>query len=136
MAATIEIRDNGYVVQVVMADPYKGSDLVPLYEADRRHRDAFQQQHPGEKVDLIVDLSRATNPAQGFLQTRQTPSISHPTANYVLIVGANSFMRAMCETIIRITRYNRVKFFDTQDQALAFSREMRTQTEKRRSRTA
>jgi hypothetical protein len=136
MPANLEILENGQVIRVTISDPWTSSEFGPLYQQDREHRDSMQLSHPGEKVHLLVDMTGIKNPSQGFLQARQTPSISHPTAGYIVITGANSMMKSMSEAIMRITRFSRVRFFNTYEVGITFLRKAILDQAKRRTKTA
>src|SRR5947207_7833780 len=124
MPVSLDILEDGRIIRVVFADPFKSGDMYPLFQQDKLHRDQYQQEHPGRKVHLMVDFRQVKSLAQGFLQARQSPSLSHPTSGSVAVIGANSMTRSVVEAILRVTHFDRTKFFNSEEEALTYLRKV------------
>ena len=124
MPVTMQIAEEGRIVIVTFVDPWQAHEMHPLFQQDRAHRDAFQQQHPGEKIHLISDFTQTKNAPQGMLRAVQSPSLSHPTSGMTVVVGASPFIRTIASTGFRTIRYNRAQFVDTLEAAFDCLREI------------
>ena len=94
MGITTALIEDGRIFVLTVADPWTIADLVGAEEADKVIRDNSSF----AKVHCLIDARGMHKMPPGALLTgRRTPSISHPTAGYVAVVGANSFVRAVSD---------------------------------------
>jgi hypothetical protein len=54
-----------------------------------------------------------------LFQGRQSPSFSHPNAGHVMIIGANSLVAATARAAMRIIRFDKFHFVETEAEAMA-----------------
>jgi hypothetical protein len=126
MPVSLDIMEEGRIIRVVFVDPFKAADMYPLFQQDKIHRDKFQQEHPRRKVHLLVN----------FLQvTRNSPSMSHATSGSIVVIGANSLTRSVIDAILRVTHFDRTKFFNSEEEAITYLRKVIANGDKRLSQT-
>jgi hypothetical protein len=123
MPMTIDIIEDGRVVRLIVTDPWFGYEMPPLFKIDQAHRDQFHTAQPHKKIHLLVDMQAKTLPL-GVFQGRHTPSLSHPTAGQLVLVGANSLLQSMAEAAMRIAHLSSIKFFSTVGDALVHLRQV------------
>ena len=58
---------------------------------------------------------------------RKHPSFSHPNSGYSIFCHATLLARRVTETALRLARFNRMKFFDTEEEGMAFLHELMAQ---------
>src|SRR5689334_9292854 len=119
MPITQEICENGYVIFYVMTDPWTVTELLNLYPAETVYRDQV-----GHQVHCLVDASQVhTAPARGIIGLRNnTPSFVHPTAGQFVVIGANTFLSLVGQTIFNLLRFDKGKFVKTEDEAWTYLR--------------
>ena len=124
MPASFEAREDGHVVFINFSDPLTVGDLYTMFKQDKAHRDQFHQKHPDRKVHLVADSRELKAVPQGLLQARQSPSLNHPTSGQIAVIGARNLVRALTEAIFRLTRFDRAVFFDNEEDAMAYIRQV------------
>jgi hypothetical protein len=123
MTITLNIIENGHIVLVSFTDPWQADEMYPLFKRDQAYRDTFQKQNRGTKVHLIADFTHSKQVAQGFLQARKSPSLSHPTNGMTIVVGANNLVEAISKIGFRAVGYTNMLFVKTLDEAVMILRE-------------
>ncbi len=118
MPITPCIVENGHVVKQVVVDPWTVNDLISAGEFERKHLD-----HASHSVHLLVDLSASRHAPPDVLWVRREPSTKHPRVGYLVFVGAVGWLRVIITISLRVMRFARFRFFETETDALAFLRE-------------
>lgn len=120
MPVTLETRENGRVQYYQGTDPWSMKELANLYVNDQSYRDSVNF-----RVHTMMDLSRCRTLPQGVLSGRTgAPGLDHPRAGYVVLVGFNRLAQALGEMALRLKRFPRARFFDTEEAAWAFLRDV------------
>lgn len=120
MPITMEIRENGYVAYYVMSDPWVTNDLTSLYPQDIQFRDSVNH-----LVHTFMDVSQVRRIPPDVIRARiNAPAFIHRNSGHLIMIGAKSLPKIAAETIFRIARYERAKFFDTEEQGWAFTRQL------------
>jgi len=119
MPITQEIRENGYVIFYVMTDPWTLPEMLNLFAAETVYRDQV-----GHQVHTLVDLTEThTAPASGLIGMRhKAPSLVHPTAGQFVVIGANTFMHMVGQTIFNLLGFDKGKFVNTEEEAWTYLR--------------
>ena len=113
MPVTMELRENGRVFYYCVRDPLRLSDLIPLYEQNRKIRD--QSLYP---IHAIANLSEVRSLPQEILSlSRISPDITHPRAGYIFAITASPFVRSIVDLLIRLVNSNRFRVFATEGEA-------------------
>ena len=122
MPLNLQMLDDGHIISIVITDPFVMTHLFDQYGTIKAHLDKMPF-----KVHTIVDLSNLRNVPSGALGGRNSPPISHPNSGFVAIIGGSNFARSIIEVAFKITGYNRVRFFTSDETALAFLRDAAAQ---------
>src|SRR5258708_2217989 len=119
MPVTTTLIEDGRIFVVIIVDPWTVAELAKGEEVDKATRDAS----PFAKVHCLIDMREARKMPPGAILTgRRTPSMNHRTAGHITIVGANSFVRTIAETVFKMAHYSRLKFSTTYEEGLNFLR--------------
>jgi hypothetical protein len=118
MPIDFQILDDGHIVRYVYTDPWTMSELDAVTEQDIAHR-----QQAGHKVHSLA-ITKINIIAAGSLKVRKSPSLNHSTAGGVAIVGSSKIVRLFADTVLKLAQFDRAKFFDTEDEALVYLREI------------
>ncbi len=110
MPVSMEIRENGWVIYFAFIDPWTIQELAPFIDEDQKFRD--QSSHT---VHMMLNLSQAKKLPQGAISLRhKSPDINHPTAGHVVLIGTNSLVRTIAETVFRLSHVTRFKIVATE----------------------
>jgi hypothetical protein len=93
--------------------------MLALYPAS----DAYHSQAPHRVHTLCIYDARQI--PLGVLQLRHgAPSLVHPNSGHMIIVSSWAALRAIAGVVYKISHYERGRFFDTEQEALAFLRQV------------
>src|SRR5690349_1195029 len=120
MPATLELVENGHVINAVIAQPWQLQDVLEAYETETKWRD-----QAAWKLHTLLDIRRAPPSPKGVLSlARQSPSLIHPRRGAVAVVGGSAFGRTIVEMACRIAGFNHVRFFASPDDAWKYLRQV------------
>ena len=122
MPVTLELIENGRSFRYVISDPWKMADFIATFPQAKAILDASPY-----RVHGIVNLLGAAKDPVGVLNIRKHPSFSHPKSGYTVFCQATLLARRVTETALRIARFNRFRFFDTEQEGMAFLHELMAQ---------
>ncbi len=122
MPVNMEMIENGRVIRYVISDPWRIVDFTATFPEAKTILDAAL--YP---VHGVVNLYAAAKDPMGVLNVRKHPSFSHVNGGYTAFCHASLLARRITETALRIARFNRYKFFDTEQEGMAFVRELMAQ---------
>ncbi|PJF34893.1 MAG: hypothetical protein CUN49_13325 [Candidatus Thermofonsia Clade 1 bacterium] len=122
MPVTLELIENGRVLSVTFIDPWAMSDVLSLFPELERIYNAAER-----PIHALIDARQSKLPSSGALRARESPAFKHPMSGHMAVVGAASVVRAVAETVFRLARFQRVTFFDTYEEGLAFLRTLLAQ---------
>lgn len=129
MPVTFQILEEGHIVSYGFVEPWTLDELLVVFEQIRTHLNSVEH-----KVHLMVDLQQLKNTSINALRVRKyDPWFDSPNAEYAVIIGAKPFMRAVGETILRLTHFERAKFVETEADALIYLRTRITQANSSKS---
>jgi hypothetical protein len=115
MPAHLEVKEDDRVLHYTVSEPWTLNDMLEL---NRQARDVYEAAN--HKVHVLVNVSAVGNVPPGFVRARSNPDFTHPNAGYIAVVGASLLIRSMSDLILRLARFNRLTFFDTEDAAWAY----------------
>ncbi len=115
MPVTIETLNNARIVKLVVSDPWVIDDLTSKYEEEKPLFNASKV-----PVHTLVDLRLMRHIPPGALSNRKSPNVTHPRSGQVALVGANAFAQVLVEVAFRLVRFDRVVFFDTEEEAMQY----------------
>ena len=115
MPVSMELIENGRCFRYEISDPWKIADFTATFPEAKAILDAAP--YP---VHGIVNLHATARDPMGVLNVRKHPSFSHANSGYTVFCHATLLARRVTETALRLARFNRMKFFDTEEQGMAF----------------
>jgi hypothetical protein len=116
MAVKFDILDDGHIVRYTITDPWRYEDYKVFEAEDIAHRNSVNH-----KVHNLTVANLRPNTA-GIVKTRNSPALTHPNAGHIAIVGTGAQIRFIAEMILKLARFERAQFFDTEEQALEYLR--------------
>ena len=119
MPVVLEIVEDGFVLHYTISDPWEVPDLLKAYDDERAHRDSVSH-----VVHSINDLSTARRIPKNWWSARQGPGLTHPRSGEMVFFGLAPGIKILVDTILKATRYRRVKVFDNADDAWAYVRSL------------
>lgn len=121
MPITMELRERGRIFYLVFTDPWLVRDLISIAQQVKVYLD--QADH---KIHTYADMYSARQVPAGALRIWDIPNWRHPNSGAVAVVGATVVIKAVGQALIRITRYEHMKFMDTPEEAWTFLRQIIT----------
>ena len=119
MPITMDIRENGWVLYLVLTDPWTVEEMWHFVEENRRYRD--QCPHT---VHVCYNLhDNKYLPPNVLRLSHGAPDVYHPRSGQVVLVGANPTVRSIIEIIFRLVRYDKFKFFSNEQDAWLYLRD-------------
>ena len=115
MPVTQELIENGRILLVTFSDPWTAKEMVGLFPESRRFYDAAER-----PIHMLIDVRQARVSTPSALRAREAPALKHPMGGDVAVVGAAPIIRAFGEMTFRLARFDRVAFFETYEEGLAF----------------
>src|SRR5258708_15500727 len=120
MPITLELREDKRVLYAVVADPLSAEDLnnsiveqTPIYD------------NAQGKLHQFVNVSGVTRLPSGILGIRRdSPIFQHRNSGQLVIVGAHGFVRNVGEVLMKIARFESVKFFGNEPEAWEYVRNL------------
>jgi hypothetical protein len=122
MPVTLELIEHERCFRYVISDPWKIADFVATFPHAKTILDASPF-----PVHGIVNLHATAKDPMGVLTIRKHPSFSHPNSGYTAFCHATLLARRVTETALKIARFNRLKFFDSEQEGMTFLRELMAQ---------
>src|SRR5258708_14506833 len=122
MPVSLELIENGRVFRYVISDRWRISDFTATFPQAKAVLDAAQ--HP---VHGVVNLYAAAKDPIGVLNIRKHPSFSHVNGGYTAFCHASLLARRVTETALRIARFHRYTFFNTEQEGMDFLCELMAQ---------
>ena len=116
MPASVELKENGRVLHFIFHDPLNHQEINAVEDQAKAWYDAAKT-----KLHIFIDVSNLHHLPEGFLRVRGNYEITHPNAGQIAVLGSSTFVKAMAETILRVARVKRAKFFETQREADAWT---------------
>ncbi len=113
MPITLEARENGRILHIVIADPWTITELRRTIAQVRAYLDCAS----GEIHTLLNVRRLRLIPPNTLQQIQHDLVLDHPHNGELVIVGSTQPLRMLAEFVFRLTRYDRARFFDTEDDA-------------------
>jgi len=123
MSISVRLSDDQSHLIYKLEGPIDVNELMKAYDNEKQLRDSIPH-----TLHSIVDMSKVHRIPQNWLVAKTGPSLTHPRSGYMLIVGISSGLKTMALIISKITKYDRVKFFENREEAEAYMVELVKQT--------
>jgi hypothetical protein len=115
MPITMDYDRDAHVIVAILIHPLRVEELLATFpEVEKYLNEAPHNLH------WVIDTQQMKNLPLGVMKTRSSPIISHPNSGHIVIVGGNTFVRSMAETMFRLANYKRARFFNTVQDGLDF----------------
>ncbi|MCL4247457.1 MAG: hypothetical protein KJ065_04865 [Anaerolineae bacterium] len=131
MPVEIEFILDQRVLVYQISDPFEIEELMEAYQKERTLRDSVPH-----TVHSIVDMSRVAKIPKSWLTAKAGPGFTHPRSGIIILVGLTLGLKRIVQVILRITKYPRLRYFDTRDEAEAFVRDLLVDEQPARVETA
>jgi hypothetical protein len=116
MPVSMDLRENGRVVFIVLTDPWNTGDVKSLLRQITVYlRDTCPQAH------MLVDLTHArVIPPDVLQQIFEDLRSFKPERGEVILVGATRGMQLLGELVFRLFHLGSIRFYDSQAAAWTF----------------
>ncbi|MCS6871451.1 MAG: hypothetical protein NZ571_08330 [Anaerolineae bacterium] len=115
MPVTQVLEADGRILRLTLADPWSVEEMIAAFKESERYLNAATK-----PIHLLADLTRTARPPQGVMRAREAPNLRHPMGGEIAIFGVNLTGRIMAETVLRLARFKRAHFFESEAEALAY----------------
>jgi len=113
-----------------MSDPLTMEQLFTAYHQEKEYRDTVPH-----VLHSIIDMSQLKRIPPNWLFAKAGPGLTHPRSGEMLFVGVSVGIKMILQTILKIVRYERIRFFDTRAEADNYLALMINRTQERLART-
>jgi hypothetical protein len=115
MPVLVELDPDKRHLIYIISDPVTIDDLLAAYEQEREYRDSIPY-----TLHSLVDMSKLRSIPPRWLTAKAGPGLTHPRSGEMVFCGLSTSLKIIVQTITRITNYQRMKFFESRDQAEAY----------------
>lgn len=115
MPVTQVLESEGRILRVAFIDPWVVEEMLAAFEDTERYLDAATK-----PIHLLVDMTQAVRTTHGALRAREAPNLRHPMGGEIAVFGVNLAARILAETVLRLARFKRAHFFETEAEARAY----------------
>lgn len=119
MPVHLQLSDDQRYLIYTITEPLILDELMHAYQQERSYRDALPH-----TVHSIVDMSGMRRIPANWLTAKAGPGLTHPRSGEILFVGVSFGIKLILDTLLKITRYQRMKFFQTRAEADAYMAEL------------
>jgi hypothetical protein len=124
MPVTVRLDPDKRHLIYEMSDPTTIDELLAAYEQEREFRDSIPY-----TLHSLVDMSRLRGIPPRWLTAKAGPGLTHPRSGEMVFCGLSVSLKIIVQTITRITNYQRMRFFDTREQAEAYMKALLAKSE-------
>ena len=131
MPVEVRLTDDQTHLVYEMIDPVNMEQLLKAYEQEKIYRDSV-----ADTVHSIVDMSKMKRIPPNWLIAKAGPGLTHPRSGEMLFVGVSVGLKMILGTILKIVRYERIRFFDTRSDAEAYMAVLVNRTQSKPAQTS
>ena len=125
MPVTVNIVEGGHVIEVRISDPWTTEELLAVQSVTRPHRASVDF-----PVHSLLNVRGTWNVPPGVLRGRHMPAFSSSSRGYIAVVGGGGLVRMMFDVVRRLVNFERVSYFQTDEEAWAFLRQLIAEEQK------
>lgn len=115
MPVTMEMQRDGRLMVWKFHHPWTVAEVSAHYDQVK----ALMDNSPC-LIHSLVDLRDMKTIPSGALGLRKTSTWDHPRSGYTVFLGGSAFAQSMINTLFRVVRFERIKFFLTEQDALTY----------------
>src|SRR5258708_35574548 len=101
MPVRLEVTHNGFIVVLVVEDPWTLNELACLYPVEQA---LFSKAE--HKIHTLVDIRAMRTIPPGALSKRNSPNLVHPNSGRLAIVGTTPVARMLLEVACKLAYYD------------------------------
>lgn len=131
MPVEVNLTDDQTHLVYEMIDPVNMEQLLKAYDQEKIYRDSVP-----DTVHSIVDMSKMKRIPPNWLIAKAGPGLTHPRSGEMLFVGVSVGLKMILGTILKIVRYDRIRFFDTRADAEAYMSVLVNRTQSKPAQTS
>ena len=106
------------ILYTALIDPFTTEDMEAMWTYNREIRERFTR-----KLHVLLDVQRLKKgPPHGAIRGWRESSLTHENAGNIALVGANAITRFIANTVLWMAKFDRLQFFETQEDGLAYLR--------------
>src|SRR5262245_3205018 len=119
MPVTLDLLENGRVMYFTFSDPWVVSQVTDLYPRSNAYLNSATR-----KLHTFADVRPARRIPSGLLNLRYGPDWTHPNSGQITILGASPLLRTFAKIVFRLSGFERIGFFDSEEEAWAYLRQL------------
>lgn len=119
MPVNVRLSEDQYYLIYKFTEPLAMQELLEAYKEEKVFRDSLSH-----TVHAIIDFSGLKRIPPNWLTAKAGPGLTHPRSGRMAFVGLSYGLRIIIQTILKISRYDRIQFFDEYDEAVAYMEEL------------
>lgn len=119
MPVDVKLSEDQYYLIYTFTEPLEMKELMEAYKKEKELRDSRPH-----TVHSIVNLSALSRIPPNWLTAKAGPGLTHPRSGRMAFVGLSYGIRIIIQTILRISRYDRIQFFEKYEDAQAYMDEL------------
>jgi hypothetical protein len=119
MSVTVRLSEDQYYLIYELEEPLEIKELMAAYDQEREYRDSIPH-----TLHSIVDMSKVKRIPPNWLVAKAGPGLTHARSGYMLFVGVSYGLRIMVQIILKITKYERIHFFESREEAETYMTEL------------
>lgn len=118
MPVLLDVLDGGHIHRYTYIDPWTIEEYNSMEEEDLTLREAANH------LIHSLAIARMRTVPPGALRTRNSPALNHRTAGHIAVVGISRIAQAFAGTVFKMTHFEKVTFYETEEEALTYLREL------------
>ncbi len=123
MPVTVQLSDDQYHLIYELKDPLQINELMDAYDREKEMRDSISH-----TLHSLVDMSQVHRIPRNWLVAKAGPGLTHPRSGSMVIVGISSGLKTLVQIILKITKYDRIQFFESREDAETYMADLIQQT--------
>ncbi|HRE48483.1 MAG TPA: hypothetical protein PLD47_12225 [Aggregatilineales bacterium] len=119
MPITMALEEGNRILRVTFASPWTVEEMIQFSPQAAAWYDAAPK-----PIHSLLDIRQALPIPPRILQLGNTPGMNNPKAGIIAVFGGRGVVRVFADVYIKISRTNKLRFFDTEMEALTYLREV------------
>jgi hypothetical protein len=117
MPVSLELEENGTLLVWKFSDPWTVPELVVHYPKTAEYFNNAQN-----TIHSLIDFRNVRTLPANVFSARNTTTWNHPRSGQMVILGASPLIKNLLEVILKLVRFERIRFFESEEEARAYIR--------------